>query len=284
MSLHPRNHFAIRRFIAEQSLTRLIGLFVLSIALLAGLLSIVAAQATEPAIPWYRLWNDIFIELMGKEQDWSQHALWFSAPVRTLLATLALIIPSLFFGLVVYKFFVLQKNVIVFRSQCELNDDQTAIIIHFYIASALQTHNVRIEAFLRTYQAHLENADQAGYPMNTIPLALGVDSCFPLPFSRVPSRVEVPLVGQQGGPVIAISTDQVTIQHAERCLELVFAQRDFCQLVIVVSGDVPDLQSQFREVHSYDLPAALSAKPLPLLITQFSRKRQRFVVENWRDF
>lgn len=284
MSLHPRNHFAIRRFIATQSLTRLIGLFVLSIALLAGLLSIVAAQAVEPAVPWYRLWNDMFIELMGKEQDWSHHALWFSAPVRALLATLALIIPSLFFGLVVYKFFVLQKDVIVFRAQCELNPQQSAIVIHFYIASALQTHNVRIEAFLRTYQAHFENAEHAGYPMNTIPIVLGADSCFPLPFSRVPSRVEVPLVGQQGGPLIRLNSDYITISMAEQEIELALQQRDFCQLVIVVSGEVPDLQSQFREVHSYDLPAALSRQPLPAMVTQFSRKRQRFMVENWRDF
>ncbi|WP_127347837.1 hypothetical protein [Pseudidiomarina mangrovi] len=284
MSLHPRNHFAIRRFIAAQSLTRLIGLFILSIVMLAAVLSIIAAQAAEPAVPWYRLWNDMFIELMGKEQDWSHHALWFSAPVRALLATLALIIPSLFFGLVVYKFFVLQKDVVIFRSQCELNEQQTAVVVHFYIASALQTHNVRIEAFVRTYQAQLENADQSGYPMNTIPLQLGADSCFPLPFSRVPSRVEVPIAGQQGGPVIALAADSIAIEMGSNRIELALQQRDFCQLVMVISGEVPDLQSQFREVHSYDLPAALSHAPLPAMITQFNRKRQRFMVENWRDF
>lgn len=290
---HPRRNFKLRQYIASRSIWQLTLVFIAINAVLAVVLALVLAVVTRQPDQIILYIYSIYTELFGKEPRWSLPDHFMYQNIRALLATLSLLSPALFMGTIIYKFFVLKKDNIVFRPQCDLSyeDDGHYLNIYFYISSSLRLYNLKFEAFLRTYESRYECGSQEYYPMNTYPLALNGDAWFPLPFNYVPSRFRVRLkqhpgpAGHTGEPdVLLRAKGVVEVVTPDRRLQLNPAAGDFCELYLVASGEVPDLQTRFNEVHCYRLPEDVSAAALPAMQTQFNRQQERFTVSNWEDF
>ncbi|WP_126776344.1 hypothetical protein [Aliidiomarina sanyensis] len=247
--------------------------------LLAFMIGWVVGDARNTVTYFYH----IYTELFGKEPRWSLPDQFMYQNIRAFLATLSLLSPSIFLGIIIYKFFVLSRDNIVFRSKTEWSaeEGETFLDIHFYIASSLRLYNLRFDCFLRTYETAYEVEASGRYPMNTIPVPLRADSFYPLPYNYVPSRFRVPM----SSPHIQVDSEGlVRIRTAEREIVLNPAQGDFCELYIIARGHVPELQARFNEVKKYRIPEDISAQPLPAMHTRFVRSQSKFFVENWQDF
>lgn len=281
--MHPRKNFKIRQYIASHSILRLTVDFIIVNAVLAMLLAIIIGFVVGDAKNTISYFYHIYTELFGKEPRWTLPDQFMYQNIRAFLATLSLLSPSIFLGIIIYKFFVLSRDNIVFRSKTDFftDGDDRYLNIHFYIASSLRLYNLRFSAFIRTYEKKREDNSEKLYPMNTFPLTLGQDSQYPLPYNYVPSRFRLrftsPEVNILKGGVIEVVTN-------ERTLRLDPKQGDFCELYIIARGQVPDLQARFNEVKRYRLPEDVSLKPLPQMYTRFIRDKNRFEVDNWGDF
>ncbi|MCH8538192.1 MAG: hypothetical protein LAT66_10545 [Alkalimonas sp.] len=291
---HPRRNFKIRQYIASKSIARLTLDFIVINAILAILLASVLVLITRD----YHLGLDyiyhMYTELFGKEPRWSlPDDQFLYKNIRAFLATISLLSPSLFLGMIIYKFFVLRRDNLVFRRYCDLSNGGTEqyLNIHFYISSSLRLHNLQFTAFIRTYEKALEQTPTDNYPMNTYPLELRQDAFYPLPFNYVPSRFRLPLFNPDtldtpcAQPQLELHDDgTVTVHTFERKIKLDPAQGDFCQIYVVGRGEVPDLQSKFSEIGCYQIPADIRFEPLPDMQTAYDAEKQRFTVKNWLDF
>lgn len=291
---HPRRNFKIRQYIASKNIARLTLDFIIINTVLAILLASILVLITRD----YHLGLDyiyhMYTELFGKEPRWTlPDDKFLYQNIRAFLATISLLSPSLFLGMIIYKFFVLRRDNLVFRRYCDLGMDgsEQYLNIHFYISSSLKLHNVKFHAFIRTYEKALENAPTEHYPMNTFPLELRQDSFFPLPFNYVPSRFRIPLFNSQSldvpcaNPQLELHDDgTMTVHTYERQIKLNPESGDFCQIYVVGRGEVPDLQSKFSEIGCYQIPADIRFEPLPEMKTAYDARRKHFTVKNWQDF
>ncbi len=290
---HPQKKFKLRQYIASRSIVRLAIDYIVINAAIAILLATALVLITGDSSQAINYIYSIYTELFGKEPNWSLPDRFMYQNIRAFLATLSLLSPSLFLGIIIYKFFVLKRDNIVFRSMCDVDEEngERFLNIHFYISSSLSLYNLQFTAFIRTYETCRENASGKIYPMNTFPLTLNGDSFFPLPYNYVPGRFRIkikenPTIGlRTDNPSIVIGDDQVIEVHtSERKIRIDRKRGDFCELYVVAAGEVPDLQAQFSELKCYRIPEDVSASPLPEMVTRFIRDEDRFEVDNWSDF
>ena len=228
-SRHPRKNFKVRQYIASKGIARLTFHFILLNVTLAILVGAVIAGLSDK-LPRPATVRATYIELMGRDA--------LSAPseefsiqnlAKPLLATASLILPALFLGIILYKFFVLKRENIIFRDRCDLQGasinlaqeirrlrqvrhlrvislldcpvirgslhrgHDNSINVYFYISSSLELSNLQFSAFIRTYEKQRETNPGGFYPMNTFPLRLNQDAVFPIPFNYTPSRFRIPL-------------------------------------------------------------------------------------------
>lgn len=291
--LHPRKNFKIRQYIASKSILHLtlvyVGINAAIAVLLAAALVVITRQPAEAVNYFYYLYTELF----GKEPTWALPDRFMYQNIRAFLATLSLLSPSIFLGIVVYKFFVLKRDNIVFRSCCDtfVEGHEQYINIHFYISSSLRLINLQFSAFLRTYEKCREDESGKLYPMNTFELNLNGDAFYPLPYNYVPSRFRIKLkdnpmagVRSEGTSVVIGDDGRLQIHAPDRKFTLNPKAGDFCELYIIARGEVPDIQSSFYEVKCYRIPEDLSPDPLPQMHTRFIRERNSFEVDNWQDF
>lgn len=290
---HPQRKFKIRQYIASRNILQLTRDYVVINAFVAVLLAAMLVLITGDRSEVINYIYYIYTELFGKEPNWSLPDRFLYQNIRAFLATLSLLSPSLFIGIIIYKFFVLKRDNIVFRKMCDMYEENgdRFLNIHFYISSSLLLYNLRFTAFIRTYETARENASGKVYPMNTFPLDLNGDAFYPLPYNYVPSRFRIkikdnPTIGlRSDNPSIVMNQDgSIDVHTAERKISLNPKAGDFCELYIVASGEVPDLNSTFNELKCYRIPEDVSPTPLPEMVTRFVRAEDRFEVENWQDF
>lgn len=291
--MHPRKNFKIRQYIASKSILHLTIVYVGVNAAIALLLATALIVITRQPAEFVNYFYYLYTELFGKEPSWTLPDRFMYQNIRAFLATLSLLSPAIFLGIVVYKFFVLKRDNIVFRSCCdtfEENGDQF-INVHFYISSSLRLINLQFSAFLRTYEKCRENASDKLYPMNTFEIPLNGDAFYPLPYNYVPSRFRVKIKGNpmgmprnEGVSVAIQEGGKIQVNTPERKFLLDTKAGDFCELYIIARGDVPDIQSHFYEMKCYEIPEALSPDSLPAMRTRFVREKDQFIVENWQDF
>ncbi|WP_194755420.1 hypothetical protein [Aliidiomarina indica] len=281
--MHPRKNFKIRQYIASHSILRLTLDFIIVNAVLAMLLAIIIGFVIGDVQNTITYFYHIYTELFGKEPRWTLPDQFMYQNIRAFLATLSLLSPSIFLGIIIYKFFVLSRDNIVFRSKADVFEegDDRYLNIHFYIASSLRLYNLRFSAFIRTYEKKREDNSEKLYPMNTFPLRLGQDSMYPLPYNYVPSRFRLRFKSPK---VNFLKDGVIEVITKERTLRLDSKQGDFCELYIIARGQVPELQARFNEVKRYRLPEDISHEPLPQMCTRFIRDKNRFEVDNWQDF
>jgi len=290
---HPQRKFKIRQYIASRNIFQLtidyVAVNIIVAAIIALLLVLITGDSSEGINYIYY----IYIELFGKEPQWSLPDRFLYQNIRAFLATLSLLSPSIFIGIIIYKFFVLKRNNIIYREKCEMDEvnGEGFLNIHFYIASSLRLYNLNFTAFIRTYETKRENESNQIYPMNTFPLALNGNSFFPLPYNYVPSSFRIKIKENLNQPlalenpsIILNENGTIDVHTAERVIQLDPSQGDFCEIYIVASGKVPDLQASFNELKCYRIPEDISFKPLPKMITRFTRLENRFEVDNWQDF
>lgn len=292
-SQHPKRKFKVRQYIAARNILQLTRDYVILNAILAVILATGLVLITREYDQGINYIYYIYTELFGKEPRWSLPDRFLFQNIRAFLATLSLLSPSIFLGIIIYKFFVLRRDNIVFRKMIDTYEEQGErfLNIHFYISSSLRLYNLSFTAFIRTYEKSRENASGKLYPMNTFPLDLNGDAFYPLPYNYVPSRFRIkikdnPNTGLRSeNPTIVQNADgTITVHTRERKIQLNPKVGDFCELYIVASGEVPDLQATFKELKCYRIPEDVSPTPLPAMITRFVRSENRFMVENWQDF
>ena len=283
---HPKRSFKIRQYIAAHSIVRLTFDFIIVNTIIAIVLAVVIALLVGDIRLSLKYTYAIYTELFGKEPNWSLPDQFLFQNVRAFLATLSLLSPSIFLGIIIYKFFVLKRENIVFRSKCELlmERGEKSIHIHFYIASSLRIHNLQFEAFLRTYETANEEDAVLAYPMNTTAIEPQRGWLYPLPYNYVPSRFKIRLPSSAPITLDIQADDKVVVHNGWRAIELDLTRGDFCELYVTARGDVPDLQASFTEMKRYRIPEDLVTDGLPVLITRYSRQKDKFIVDNWEDF
>ncbi|MDT8405556.1 hypothetical protein [Sulfuriflexus sp.] len=246
----------------------------------------------------YRFHDFLFIfwqELLGNGPGLESEEKILFVTGKVISAVLALILPTVLLGSVVYKFFVLQKDNIIFRNKCEICrvNGQDYINVGFYISSALKFHDLSFNAFVRTYETAREDGKPGQYPMNTFPIEMPENMTFQLPYNFVPSNISIPVSVVNGAGDHENETSAIVLQKKATAYELLRAgeattldmeKGDFCELFIVASAEVPELQSSIKEIKCYSIPADIAVEGLARMRTRLEKQQGRFVTENWTDF
>lgn len=275
--------FRLRQVIAKRNFTELL-LIYFGICLFAStILALPLSFLFDTDKDYLEFFYAIIIELMGEDYEWELSSSRFRV-VYLLISLLGLSFPTLLLGTIVFKIFVLHKDNLVFRDKVELGkclNGENCLNIYFYICTSLRVINLNFRVFLITYEKDKESGLDGELPMNTHEIDI-VQSYFPLPYAEVPSVIKVPLPQKRDSININYVESSIVV-GTNKNISVLDEQRNMCMLAIVGSGEVPDLQTEFREVVQYELPNDLALNLQPLR-TVYIKEKNRFKTENWEDF
>lgn len=212
-----------------------------------------------------------------------------------LLAILAVLLPALLLGAVVYKVLAPSRNLLVFRKKLELVEraEGSHLVVYFYICSNVALRLLEFTAIARLYESSRTPGIRGNYPMKTF--TVGTEwSQFHLPFPYVSSTVFVPvrMVEETDPPG---ETDMICLMRdADGALAVHSAGGrrvrpecgDFLELFMLATAKVPALQSDHTELFAFRLPDAISPVELHPMRTPFNLRRYRFETpaEDWARY
>jgi hypothetical protein len=190
----------------------------------------------------------------------------FSQAVRMAQGLLALILPALYVGAVVFRLFI-HPNIFVFRETLalvpspetfrgELDKDGRVLAVRVYNASRMRALDVR---FSVVHQHWFGSGPQS--VVRNISVAVANPS-WPMADCHVPYTFFVPL---KDGDV----TDTANGPRLEKIEGRPINSRD--RLVVHVSGSMPDVGETFVERHAFDLLGAVTAEPYGLIHIEYGK-------------
>ena len=263
---HPRTADRFRTFLAKNGLLRLLGLFVAGVVAIAALIGLAYWLTSSQHSFWF-WWRQSLLALAGGPAapgldlaDTSFHAI-----LQMVTAVLAVILPGLALGMIVFKAFV-GRDIFTVRKHLSLMNaaqvrgaareqldefecgDQ-CLAIRLYSSTRLNLDDVR---FWLTARIRTRNAEGIRSVANH-----GLKLCkasWPIALRHVPYTLYVPL------------RDDDVYKHPEsETLQLVGIQGhalgEQCDLLLQISGSVPELNQQFFEAHWFEAPSAVSNDP-----------------------
>jgi hypothetical protein len=252
---HPQTRDRLRWLLVRLGLPGLTLAFVGLLALLAAVLALLLAIDGDGPGGVLTLWRDEAMALIGL--DVSGPAANEGSAVREAIeiaqGLIALILPALYVGAVVFKLFV-HPRVFVFRSKIsvepspetfsgELADDCHVLSFRVYNASRMRALDVR---FLVVHQHWIGEGERS--IVRNIPVDVANPN-WPMADCHVPYTFFVPLepgdVAEDGGGLRLLKIHGREIGSRDR-------------LVVHVSGSMPDVAETFVERRAFDLPEALT--------------------------
>ena len=153
---------------------------------------------------------------------------------------LSMLLPSLFFGLIVFKVFIPPK-IITFKKKCNIfmNDsNQPVLAIRFYSSTKLRLINIDLKVTARFTKLR---EDQKTHFIKNVDLNLKNNS-WKLAVTHVPFTIYIPLEESD------FNYETKEISHIQG--------KDFtdCTLLVSLNGKCPDLNSEFQQFHNYKIP------------------------------
>jgi len=255
---HPQTRDHLRFLLVRLGLPGLTAAFVGILALLAAILALVLTLDGGGSSGFFPLWRDEAMALLNLDVGGApaNEGSALRQAVEVAQGLLALILPALFVGAVVFKLFI-HPRVFVFRPKVsveptpktfsgELDDDGHVLAFRAYNASKMRALDVR---FLVVHQHWFgEGKDSV---VRNIPVKIANPN-WPMADCHVPYTFFVPL--EPGDVVENGSGLRVAKIHGREV-----NARD--RLIVHVSGSMPEVAETFVERRAFDLPAALTSRP-----------------------
>ncbi len=294
---HPLRRDQFRSAIARNSIWTLLIWYVVATTALA--VAIALAWGVSSGFPFASIGDRItvvWLAIYGMDGPLeSLHGHTAPNPILISSAFLSVVAPATFLGALVFKIFVPSRDIVIFRDKLEIVpfEGGHALLLEFYIASRLSVRNMQLRAFVRTYERGKEEGRDGDYPMKTLELDVR-HGHLPLPFSRTPSSSFLPvtLIGASD-PVPPVESRGLVIRRTENGPPAIVAVGraepnqscgDFCDLFLIVTGEIPAVQAELNEFERFRLPDCIAHKPLVRARARFDVKRYKFVTENWKDY
>lgn len=246
--MHPVTIDRVRTFLAKRTFVTLVLVYIVFTTIIALFIGIAYLFTANPEsnIPFYKWWLYSFVQLYGYELPIAK-VNYDSAQIimSTILQVLKTILPSVFLGAVIFKFFVTPK-VFTFRKKCsvfyDLERKEIVLVVRAYSSTKLILLDTKFTSVARiprrregTNKRYLENcylkSDSANWVLAT---------------THVPRTLYIPLID---GDVI----EKDNIKRLFRLQGNEFEHE--LRLLIVISGKVPELGAEFIEHHWYTLPS-----------------------------
>ncbi len=260
---HPRTSDGLRWLLVRYGLLGLTLIFVALLALTAAVLALVLVLDSSGA-GFFALWRDEAMALLNLtiEAPPSNSGDAVRQAVEFAQGLLALVLPALYIGAVVFRMFI-HPDVFVFRRRLALMPspetfrdelDGHVLAVRVYNASRMRALDVRFTAV----HQHWFGADTDAVVRN-IPVKVA-NPAWPMADRHVPYTFFVPLepgdvaVDENGLRLLAIEGRPVGIRD---------------RLVVHVSGTMPEVAETFVERHSFDLPEAVSDEPYGLVLLEY---------------
>jgi hypothetical protein len=300
MARHPIARDGVRAYLARSSIFRIVFLFVLVVVALAMINALILAllNPADRLIEPDKMLNlslESVIALLGGDAGERFQAIPNSRLSVAVLTLLSVLLPALLLGAVVYKVLMPRQRLTIFRRQAVLVPETSMFETCFYIATDLDVFDLEMKAYAKFYKPVLSNGEPNPYPLKTIAVPTMVPRS-PQPFSLVPTRVSVPVrllspqdlsdptalnLGQSLGVVANANQIEAIVVDG---LVIARGGEEFCELLIVLDGKIPQAQSTLLECESYDLFESVKVGSTPTFHAHFESRRQRYRVTNWDAF
>ncbi len=300
--MHPYKRDRVRAFIAHRSLWTLSACFILSYpaaALIASAPSTLLRLPDGHESALGHLWalsRDTLSFLFSHDAT-ALVSDTYPVIVMFVLHGFAMLAPGFFFGVVVFKYFVPRKKLIIWSKRLDLFEQGDGHVLSpmFYIASRLDIASLNFTVVLRVYESRYESGENGRYPLKSTRIHASWSEMF-LPYPFVPSTFGIPIVlfdpaspPQTLKPetvYLALDDNQTLSRLLYEDVDVDIAQGDWAELHILAQGPVPELDSNLCEATTYDLTTALRTTPGPRPQTPYNRDKRAFDVsrEEWRKF
>jgi len=245
--MHPVTIDHVRTFLAKRTFATLVLIYILCttvIALFLGLAYLFTANA-ESNVPFYKWWLYSFLQLYDYELP-TVKVNYDSAQIilSTISQILKIILPSIFLGAVIFKFFIMPK-VFTFRKKCSVFYDpdrkEMLLVVRAYSSTKLILLDAKFTPIARIPRSRKGTGKKY------------VESCYlksdldnwAIAITHVPRTLYIPL----------IDGDVIEQGSAKRLFRLQGNEFEHeLRLLIVISGKIPELGTEFIEHHWYTLP------------------------------
>ena len=253
---HPQTRDQLRWIFVKVGLVGLIAIFVALLALAAGLLALILTiSSARPGIGFLALWKDEAMLMLNLPVDGpaANQGDAVAQAVAVAGGFLAVILPALYIGAIVFRIFVHPK-VFVFRRKLallpnpatfegELDEDGHVLAIRTYNASRMRALDVRFQVI----HQHWIEADE-GSVVRNVEVRLA-NPRWPMADRHVPYTL-----------FVCLGANDVERDDGSRELRAIggrpIASRD--RLVVHVFGTTPELGQEFVERHTFDLSSTVS--------------------------
>ena len=296
---HPINRDLFRTFLSKRSLLTLIVIYILITLVCSGVIATIwtITSTTTPSIAdefVWKLWYS-FVFLYGYQPNLLDIYTEGSHIVAVFLSVLSVLLPSLLLGTVVFKIFIPDKQIAIFREKLtiakispEAEDDKYFLHIYYYIASKLRLTDLNVDAHVRV----LFKDESLRFRLWTFPLDNPIGSKIPLPYSYIPTRVSIPVAvnddintDDHPSQMLFIKTEdnQLSIRRVK---DREINQYDECELILVLSATIPHLDNDLIEYHRYSIPSQINFGEYLKFEVEYGdvNEKPRIVPEKWDDF
>lgn len=276
---HPQTRDRLRFLLVRLGLPGLTAAFVGLLALFAAALALVLVLDGDGSSGFFPLWRDEAMALLGLDVGGvpANQGSTLREVVEVAQGLLALILPALFVGAVVFKLFI-HPRVFVFRPKVsvepspktfsgELDADGHVLAFRAYNASKMRALDVR---FLVVHQ-HWFGEGKSSVVRN-IPIEVANPN-WPMADCHVPYTFFVPL---EAGDVVASAQGL----RLEKIHGREINPRD--RLIVHVSGSMPEVAETFVERRAFDLPTALTTRPWGRIHLRYGTNSRTW--EGWDEF
>ncbi|HST69366.1 MAG TPA: hypothetical protein VLI94_06885 [Solirubrobacterales bacterium] len=276
---HPQTRDRLRWLLVRLGLLGLTISFIGLLVLLAAALALVLTLDGDGSAGFLELWRDEAMALLGLDVSGpaANQGGELREAVKIAEGLVALILPALYVGAVVFKLFV-HPRVFVFRPKIsvesspetfkgELADDGHVLAFRVYNASKMRALDIR---FLVVHQHWIGEGPKS--IVRNIPVDVANPS-WPMADCHVPYTFFVPLelgdvtAGEGGLRLVKIHGREI-------------GSRD--RLVVHVSGSMPDVAETFVERRAFDLPESLTDNAWGRIHLRYGTRSKAW--EGWEGF
>jgi len=237
------------------------------------------------------LYKEIFLQsaiyVLGGDASAEFNRLHYVHYFKLASKIIALIVPTLLLGALVYKVTKPQASLIIFSNNMALDPNTCTLETCYYLATKSDVFDLKTKTVAKYYKPVLDNGDRHAYPLKLIELD---ERTLPKPFSFVPTRVTVPIdiradPTDEANNQIGVILDGNSVQEFYIDGESISAvNNEFCQIIVIVEAIIPDLQTTLVECKIFNVHCDLEVKPAPVFDTEFDPHKNKYIIKNWEAF
>lgn len=298
MRTHPVDRDRFRVFLVRNTLASLLGYYLAVNIVLAFLCASIVTFLNFESIDIH-LWETYhktffgFLSLLfGGNANPVLESLVGYHPVYLVLLACSVLLPGLLLGAIVFKVTTPTKKLAVFSKKLELNTSEHALEARFYLATSLQVFDLSVKVFVKFYKKTDGSGNTREFPLSSFELPIDPCHCIPQPFSFVPTLVKIPITIAEKGLGLAQAEHPLTLVCGENSFEKIYVKGheiaphtdDFCDLYIVVSGEIPSLQTKLNESEVFDVLTQGRSRKSSSFDAKYDRRGKKYVISKWENF